>query len=92
MTEYATARYPNGWTLTGHAQHRMDEMGLTAAQIFRAVANPDLAYPGRSGPGGQQRRVLVAQGLAVVVALDHRTVITVLWDGATQRTFMPPAA
>jgi hypothetical protein len=82
--------YPNGWTLTGHAQQRMDEMGLTAAEVFGAVASPDLRYPGRTGRAGEEREVHVGGELAVVVVSRSAVVVTVLWHGHHQRTLGRP--
>lgn len=84
MNECVT--YPNGWTFIPHALGRMDEMGLMAEEVNAALADPSLTYPGHPGRGGQRRQVRVRHRLAVVVAPDDRSVITVLWHQAEDRS------
>ncbi len=84
--------YPSGWTFTRHALMRMDEMGLAAADVHEVLDDAELRYPGHAGPGRQQREVRVAKQLAVVVAHEERTVVTVLWHRGEGRTYVPPAA
>lgn len=81
------ATYPNGWTLSRHAQLRMDQMGLSARQLFAAIEAPALAYPGR-----HRCQVRVRDNLAVVVSHDDLIVVTVLWHGEDHRSWVCPAA
>lgn len=84
--------YPSGWTFTGHALQRMDEMGLLVSDVHAALNHADLSYPGRDGHDGQKRQVRVSGSIAVVVANEDRRVVTVLWNGGQGRTYLPPAA
>ena len=62
--------------LTAHAQHRCDEMGVTADEVATSLTFPELTYP--SPPRyGADRQISVAGRLAVVHR--HHDGITVLW-------------
>jgi hypothetical protein len=76
-------------TLSRHAQHRSDQMNVTAAEVVDVLVSPELTYPSphRHGPG---RQISVVGRLAVVHHGDH--VITVLWHRLEGRSAneLPP--
>lgn len=66
------------WCITPHAHGRIREMGLTTDEVLRAVANPELSYPGpKKYPPG--RTIHVRGDIAVVVADADHCILTVLW-------------
>lgn len=68
--------------LTHHARQRSTEMGLSQAEVERALAYPEVTYP--SPPAyGPDRKICVSGRLAVVHSGSD--VITVLWRGRDQR-------
>jgi hypothetical protein len=82
---YRPVTYPNGWVLTAHAQQRLDEMGLTATDVFRAILAPELVYQGRPDQWGHPRELRVRANLVVVVTPVELAVVTVMWHRATGR-------
>lgn len=72
------------WTVTGHAAHRMDQMGVEESELFYVLEHPSITYPSppHHGPG---RSIAVAGRLAIVHNPTTKTVITVLWHGASGR-------
>lgn len=89
---YVAVAYPNGWSLTGHAQQRMDEMGLTAAEVLSAVCDPQLTYPARPSATGYPREARIRDGLLVIVSATKDVVVTVMWNKASERTYHRRAA
>jgi hypothetical protein len=71
-------------TVSYHATVRMRQMGLGPAEVTRAVAGPDVEYPGKSSSDGRPTRIAVRGRLAVVRSLDG-VVVTVLWHRADAR-------
>lgn len=93
---YQTLTYPNGWRITGHAQRRLDQMGLTATRVFEAISAPRLTYPAHTDRWSRPRELRALDDLVVVVTPEDHTVITVMWHGASGRkpnglaTSVPP--
>ncbi len=64
------------WRLTAHLRNTATRRGVTLRQVLDVVEKPDVTYMQEDyGPGRQIRQ---RGRLAVVVAQDTRTVITVL--------------
>jgi len=77
------------WRLTAHLRNTAARRGVTIRQVLDVVEKPDITYTQEDyGPGRQMRQ---RGRLAVVVAQDTRTVITVLlraphrWTGDEAR-------
>lgn len=64
--------------LTDHAKARRKQMKVTEHEIERALTDPDMVYPGRSGATCYQRG-------RIVVVTDADVVVTVLWHGREGR-------
>lgn len=79
------------WSMSFHATLRVNEMGLTEGEVVDALNWPSVTYP--SPPKyGHGRSVAVSGRLAVVHNASTRTIITVLWNGASGRSVEPRAA
>ena len=68
-------------TFLPHAEERMRERGISAADVYRTLENPDLEYPGRLGRivaehtfAGRRLAVKVVYNLGLE---DERIVVTV---------------
>ena len=74
----------NNLKVSYHAAIRMREMGLDSGEVTRAVACPEVEYPGKPSSDGRPTRIAVRGRLAVVRSLDGG-VVTVLWHRADAR-------
>jgi hypothetical protein len=71
------------WTLTHHAQLRIQQIHITPAEVDVALEAPEISYP--CGPDYPGRSVVLGGRLAIVVDDSSPIVVTVLWRGATGR-------
>lgn len=73
------------WTLSGHAEERMEEMGVSVEEVQRALSNYDYDYPG-SKRYPQGRRVRVSGRIGVVYEEADHEIITVIWHRQSARS------
>jgi hypothetical protein len=62
---------------TSHALLNMQKMGVTSAEVEEVLRNSQISYSQRDYPGNREMRQ--GERLSVVVDLDDRVVVTVLW-------------
>ena len=61
------------WHLTPHTSHRIEQMGVTEAQVIEVIEDAEVSYPSKGDLVFQRGQI------AVVVAGDDGRVTTVLW-------------
>ena len=67
------------WTITNHAWHRAQAMGVDRAAILAVIEDATTTWT-----TGENRKVMKGNGLALVVCPENRAVITVLYDKEEQ--------
>jgi hypothetical protein len=65
--------------LTYHARQRMQEMGVTEAEVLAAVTDPGVTYLGRHHSPPETISIRGPIGVATKVQGDEVIVLTVLW-------------